>query len=72
MAAEDGEELPLRENGDTLGPDKPALGNSQAGVLELSTLITNPGLKRAESSDVLNLTLHQVGLLVTHKVSLKH
>lgn len=58
------EDIPLKENGENQkespAPGKRALGESQAGILELSTLITNPALKRVESSDILNLTLHQV------------
>lgn len=64
VGPEEGEEdVPLTENGAGAGPPakkKQNLFESQSGVVELSTLITNPGLKRAESADFLNLTLHQV------------
>ena len=36
------------------------LGDAQADIVELSSMITHPGLKKAESMEVLNLSLHQV------------
>lgn len=33
---------------------------AQQGVFEMGTVITQPGLKRVESTDTLHLTLHQV------------
>lgn len=47
---------------DTNGPNDSSnkyVGDSQGGVVELSTLITNPGMRKSESSEVLHLTLHQ-------------
>ena len=50
------------ENGDAKG-GKENIGGTQAGVIEMSTLITQPGLKRAESTEILHLTLHQVMIM---------
>ena len=42
-------------------PTKRALLGTQGPLMELSSVIANPGMKRAESLEILNLTLHQVG-----------
>ena len=35
---------------------------AQKGVFEMGTVITQPGLKRVDSTELLHLTLHQVFL----------
>ena len=47
--------------GDNNG-DVPAssIAAAQKGVFEMGTVITQPGLKRADSTELLHLTLHQV------------
>ena len=36
------------------------VGGIQGGIVELSTLITTPSLKRNDSDQMLNITLHKV------------
>ncbi len=66
---EEEEDLPVGENGEAIPLEEKRpkgemfnmISNAQAGVVQIGSLITNPSLKRVESSEVLNLTLHQVG-----------
>lgn len=37
-----------------------SIAAAQKGVFEMGTVITQPGLKRADSTELLHLTLHQV------------
>ena len=61
------EHTPLTPDGNgTADWDRKHIGGTQADILELSTLITNPGLKRTESTDLLNWTLHQVSQYITY------
>lgn len=50
---------PVEENGNGDIAPKALFAETQKGVFEMGTVITNPGLKRSESSEVLHLTLHQ-------------
>ena len=40
-----------------------SIAAAQKGVFEMGTVITQPGLKRADSTELLHLTLHQVNTL---------
>ena len=40
-----------------------SLMDTQGGVVELSSMITNPGMKRAESMEIINSSLHQVNII---------
>ena len=37
-----------------------SLAATQKGIFEMSTVISQPGLKRVDSSEILHLTIHQV------------
>ncbi len=62
----DGSYSPLPDNGNGRvesegnARKRNLLGDAQADIVELSSMITHPGLKKAESMEVLNLSLHQV------------
>ena len=60
VAKEEGDEEES-PNGDA---GKGNIGAMQQGVIEMSTLITQPAMKRAESLEILHLTLHQVSRLL--------
>lgn len=58
-----GDDLPDNSNGDVRNggrSEMSATGNYQAGVIEMSTMIATSDLSRSESTELLNLSLHQV------------
>ena len=57
------------EGGDGAERPKKLFDESQAGVMELATMITDPNLKRSESSDLLHLNLYQVSSLLNMFIS---
>lgn len=59
----DGQYTPLNGglDGEETQPRKRSLfKDTQGNMVELSQMITHPGMRKAESMEVLNLTLHQV------------
>ena len=72
IPATDEDEAP--GNGDA-GKERAHVGGTQADMIKMATLMTEPALQRAESMEVLHLTLHQVlfySLQVLKFTLLKH
>ena len=57
----DGQYTPLngRMDSEDNGKKRNLLGDTQGDVVELSQMIAHPGMRKAESMEVLNLSIHQ-------------
>ena len=58
----DGQYTPLngRVDSEDNGKKRNLLGDIQGDIVELSQMITHPGMRKAESMEVINLSIHQV------------
>ena len=63
----DGQYTPLngRMEAEDNGKKRNLLGDTQGDIVELSQMITHPGMRKAESMEVLNLSIHQVCTKIT-------
>ena len=68
----DGQYTPLngRMESEDNGKKRNLLGGTQGDVVELSQLITHPGMRKAESMEVLNLSIHQVCTKILQRLTL--
>ena len=68
----DGQYTPLngRMESEDNGKKRNLLGDTQGDVVELSQLITHPGMRKTESMEVLNLSIHQVCTKILRRLNI--